>query len=159
VRWRFTDKILFFSPWEAILTLKAGSLEEYSLLERWGEPGRAPATLLLEACVQSARWLVEASSEFTRSCDPVEITHWQTPPGLRPGERFCALLRVEAREAEHIRFRVGQKILAPGESPPPIEAIRAAVDGVSASLLCALTPLDDRHLPADRACLWREISA
>jgi hypothetical protein len=157
LRWRFTDKVLFFSPWETILTLKAGSLEEYSLLDRWGEPGRAPPVLLLESCIQSARWLVEASSAFTLSCDPIDIACWRVPSGLQPGERYCIWLRVAERESGCIRFALRQKILAPGESPPAPEAWKdAEEDGL---LVCAFAPLHIRCPPASRACLWQEISA
>jgi hypothetical protein len=154
VRWRCVDTALFFSPWEAILTLKAGTLEEYSLLERWGEPGRVPAALLLEGCFQSARWLVEASSAFAVSCAPVEITHWRAPPGLRPGERFCAFLRVSGRDAEHIHFALRQKILAPLDPAPTLDAWPDADDG---RFTCAFTPLSAWDSPADRADLWQEI--
>ncbi|MDR1887925.1 MAG: hypothetical protein LBQ81_00820 [Zoogloeaceae bacterium] len=160
MHWRFVDKALFFSPWEAILTLKAGSLEEYSLLERWGEPRRAPALLLLETCVQSARWLIEASSGFSLSGDPVEITRWNALPGLRPGERFCAGLRVVTRDAGHIRFSLRQKILAPAEEAPSAQTWQGTTENDDdGSLICAFTPLEPRHLPADRACLWQEMRA
>jgi hypothetical protein len=157
LRWRFTDKALFFSPWKAILMLKAGSLEEYSLLDRWGEPGRAPPVLLLESCVQSARWLVEASSAFTLSCDPTDITCWKVPPGLRSGERYCTWLRVAERKSGSIRFVLRQKILAPGESPPAAEAWEDAEE--EGALVCTFASLEARCPPADRACLWREINA
>ncbi|MDR3213472.1 MAG: hypothetical protein LBT71_06090 [Azoarcus sp.] len=157
MRWRFPDKALFFSPWESILTLKAGSLEEYSLLDRWGEQGCVPSALLLESCIQSARWLVEASSSFVLSCEPVDIAHWQAPPGLRPGERFCALLRVTARDAEYIHLVLRQKILAPNEPLPALQAWQDTDKGDDGGVTCAFVPLQTRHLPADRACLWREL--
>ncbi|MDR0441671.1 MAG: hypothetical protein LBI59_11950 [Candidatus Accumulibacter sp.] len=158
MRWRFTDKALFFSPWAAILTLKAGTLEEYSLLERWGEPGRAPAAFLLESCFQSARWLVEASSAFALSCAPVEVAHWRALPGPRPGERFCAFLRVTGRDSAQIRFALRQKILAPGEDAPAPDAW-PAVGEDDGRFTCAFTPLSAWDSPADRACLWQEIGA
>jgi hypothetical protein len=156
VRWRFVDKALFFSPWSAILTLKAGTLEEYSLLDRWGEPGRAPAALLLESCFQSARWLVEASSAFTLSCAPVEITHWRAPPGLRPSERFCVFLRVDGRDAERIHFTLRQKTLLPSAPVPMMEAWQTASED-DGRFTCAFLPLNTLDSPADRACLWQEI--
>lgn len=156
MRWRFVDKALHFVPWEAILTLKAGSLEEYSLLERWGEPGRAPGLLALETCIQSARWLVEASSGFALTCDPVEIALWRAVPGLRPGERFCAFLRIDARDDKHVHFALGQKTVPPGEAPPGVDFWREARQ-TAGRLSCRLTPLERRCLPADRACLWEEI--
>jgi len=158
MRWRFADKALAFAPWRSITILKAGSLEEYSLLERWGERGLAPATLLLETCVQAARWLVEASSDFTLGCEAEEIDAWPAPVGLRPGERFCVALRVEDRDGRRIRFGVRQRVLAPGESLP---APDAAWDesGEEARLTCAFVPLAERCLPVDRLCLWQEMRA
>jgi hypothetical protein len=157
VRWRFPDKALSFSPWESILTLKAGSLEEYSLLNIWGESACAPASLLLEGCIQSARWLVEASSSFSLSCEPAEITFWQAPSGLRPGERFCMFLRVAERGSKYVRFILRQKILLPNE-PPPAPEIWQVGDRIDGVLTCTLTPLSEHYLPVDRASLWQEIA-
>ena len=158
MRWQFTDKALFFAPWESILTLKAGSLEEYSLLERWGEPGQAPAALLLESFLQSARWLIEASSSFTLSAVPLEVDYWKALPGLRPGERFCAFLRVTERSRARVRFALRQGRVPPGKEPPGIDIWQtpAEDDGI---LTCALTPLEHWYLPGDRRCLWQEISS
>jgi len=169
MRWRFTDKVLSFTPWQAVVTLKAGSLEEYSLLERWGRPGEAPVVLALEACIQSARWLVEASSAFSQSIEPLEIAHWRVMEGLRPGERLRISLRVEERSAEHICFKVWQERLLPGQT----EVCASVSSGASMSPACdlpdaaepdllfsaALVPLEERFLPRDREYLWRELSA
>ncbi len=156
MRWRFTDRALFFEPWEGIMTVKAGSLEEYSLLERWGEPGQAPPALLLESCVHAAHWLVEASSSFTLSCDLLAIDYWRSMEGLRPGERYCVLLlAVERREsqmtlaAHHWRVKPGGELPDAGIRPDRTEA--AGLFSV------AFAPLEERHIPEDRACLWREL--
>ncbi|MDR3054310.1 MAG: hypothetical protein LBU53_02760 [Zoogloeaceae bacterium] len=158
MRWQLTDKALFFAPWQSILTLKAGSLEEYSLLERWGEPGQAPATLLLESFFQSARWLIEASSSFTLSCVPLEIDYWNVLPGLKPGERFCAFLRVTEHNRERVRFALRQGRIPPGKKAPGIDLWQSATDD-DGVLTCALAPLEQWYLPLDRACLWQEIYA
>ena len=159
MRWRFTDKVLAFEPWHTIVTLKAGTLEEYGLLERWGNPGEAPAILALEACIQSARWLTEASSAFSQTIEPLEISHWQVMEGLRPGECLRVNLHVEERSAERIHFRAWQARLAPGAdvSVPP-----ANDDTPSAANLlfsAALMPLAEYALPFGRECLWRELTA
>ena len=158
MRWQFTDKALFFAPWNALLMLKAGSLEEYGLLERWGEPGRAPAILLLESSFQSARWLVEASSSFVLSCEPLEIEHWNAPPGLRPGERFCVFLRGTERREAHIVFSLHQRRLMPGDAPPGLDFWQNSGEP-DGRIGCSLVPLNERDRPADRACLWREVYA
>jgi hypothetical protein len=167
MRWRFTDKALHFAPWESILTLKAGSLEEYSLLERWGEPGRAPAALLLAGCVESARWLVEASSAFAVSCELQAIDFWRAPPGLAPGERFCAFLWIVERNDNSLRLALRQRRLSPGEVTPELDAWQGLdnpndtddTDDVDGLFTCAFAPLAAWHAPAERAALWREMRA
>lgn len=156
MRWRFTDKALLFEPWERIVTVKAGSLEEYSLLEPWGDTGRAPASLLLESCVQAARWLVEASSAFTLSCVLRDISIWQAMDGLRPGERYCAALWVTERSETHLTLALRHARVMPGEDLPGTEfrQSRGEADGVFS---VSFTPLDEWHAPGDRECLWREM--
>jgi hypothetical protein len=170
MRWRFTDKVLAFVPWRAIVTLKAGSLEEYSLLERWGVPAEAPSALVLEACIQSGRWLVEASSAFSQTIEPLEIPCWRVMEGLRPGERLRVSLRVEERSEERIRFKVWQERLLPGQaetcaggvsSESPMSTACDLPHTAEPDLLftAALMPLEERSLPLDRECLWQELSA
>ena len=159
MRWQFTDRILHFQPWKTISVLKAGSLEEYSLLERWGEPGQAPAALLLESCIQAARWLVEGSSGFTLTCEPLEIPYWKVLPGLKPGERFCIFLQVAEQDRAQISFYVHQHRVLPGETLPAPDFGLNGQQEPDALLTAALVPLTERCLPADRECLWRELCA
>ncbi len=159
MRWRFADKILSFEAWRSILTIKAGSLEEYSLLERWGEQGRAPAILMLESCIQSARWLAEASSEFSVSLEPLGITGWQAMEGLATGERLYSLLRVEERSEDRITLVARQRRIPPGVAFGFAEAASGWEEASPMRLTARLTPLADRYAPADRACLWQELRA
>ena len=157
MRWRFTDKAVSFAPWESIAIVKAGSLEEYGLLERFGESGLSPASLVLESCVQAARWLVEASSSFAVSADLLEVDFWRVMPGLTPGERLYASLRVEARHAGSVRFAAYQHRAAPGEA---FFAEVLTPDGArepDGVFSMAFSPLAERYLPGDRACLWGEL--
>ncbi|MCL2591452.1 MAG: hypothetical protein FWD67_11435 [Betaproteobacteria bacterium] len=155
MRWRFVDKAVFFAPWKAIAIIKAGSLEEYKLLERWGENGLAPASLLLESCVQAARWLVEASSSFSLTCDLQEVGFWRATEGLRPGERYWAFLQVVERGDESLTLALRQKRLLPGEGPLDSDAsYNGEADG---RFSVSLTHLAARNLPHDRECLWQEI--
>lgn len=158
MRWRFTDKVLAFAPWQTIVTLKAGSLEEYSLLERWGRPGEAPAILTLEAGIQSARWLVEASSSFRQTIEPLEISSWRVTAGLRPGERWRVCLRVDERSSERISFNARQERLLPGAPLLPADDFSEAA-APDLFFSAALMPLAERCLPLDRECLWRELTA
>ncbi|MDR2208961.1 MAG: hypothetical protein LBE22_08335 [Azoarcus sp.] len=155
MRWRLVDKAISFTPWEAIAIIKAGSLEEYSLLERWGERGLAPASLLLESCVQAARWLVETSSSFSLTCDLQEVGFWHAMEGLRPGERYWVFLRVVERGNESLTLSLRQKRLLPGQGvPEPDFRCDGEADGMFS---VSLTHLAARYLPRDRECLWQEI--
>jgi hypothetical protein len=156
MRWLFTDKALYFEPWKCIMAVKAGSLEEYGLLERWGEPGQAPASLLLESCVQTARWLVEASSSFTQSCDVTAIDYWRSMEGLHPGERYCVLLRVLERHENRLALTANGLRVMPGAALPGA-AFRNEPGEADGTFSVSFTPLAARCLPADRECLWREI--
>ena len=84
MRWRFTDRVERFEPWRAIETRKAVSLEEYSLLERFGREGAFPESLVLECCVEAARWLVAASSGFDQAgvLEAVESFAFSGPAGM-----------------------------------------------------------------------------
>jgi len=64
VRWRFVDRIDRWEPWRSIAVRKAISLEEYSVLDRFGRRGVFPESLAIEICVQAGRWLAVRSSEF-----------------------------------------------------------------------------------------------
>ena len=156
MRWRFTDSICAFHPWQSIVALKAGSLEEYGLLERWGEPGLAPSILLLESAVQAARWLVEASSGFTCSADPAEIVQWPVEQGLRPGERCCSLVVVQEKTASYLRVGLAQQRIQAGEKVPPVQDLLARFSPAQCMTM-NIVPLAGRYLPQDRAALWQEI--
>lgn len=64
MKFRLIDKITGFKKYEWIETVKAISLEEYSLLEPWGRKGAFPETLILQIAVESAALFAAASSEF-----------------------------------------------------------------------------------------------
>jgi 3-hydroxymyristoyl/3-hydroxydecanoyl-(acyl carrier protein) dehydratase len=66
MKWRFVDRVTLFEPWVRIEGLKCISLEEYSLLKRFGRKGTMPATLVMESCVDLARWLAMGSSRWTQ---------------------------------------------------------------------------------------------
>jgi hypothetical protein len=64
LRWRFVDRVDSFEPWRAISGRKGVSLEEYCLPDPLGRRGALPESLVAECCVELARWLVAASSDF-----------------------------------------------------------------------------------------------
>jgi len=65
MRWRFVDKITAVHPWQKISGIKAIGLEEYCLLEPLGREYVLPESLVIECCVELARWLVTVSSSFS----------------------------------------------------------------------------------------------
>ena len=154
MRWRFVDRILFFEPWKRLIALKACSLEEYSLLERWGRPGIAPGILILESGIQAARWLVEASSGFASGMDVREISRWRAEEGLSPGERLRMDVTVAAISGDDIHFSVRLTRIAPGD-PGQAEPREAGEPGLV--FAASLAPLQGRDVPRDREALWNEL--
>jgi 3-hydroxymyristoyl/3-hydroxydecanoyl-(acyl carrier protein) dehydratase len=65
MRWRFVDKITAVHPWQKITGIKSIGLEEYYLLEPLGREYVLPESLVIECCVELARWLVTVSSSFS----------------------------------------------------------------------------------------------
>jgi 3-hydroxymyristoyl/3-hydroxydecanoyl-(acyl carrier protein) dehydratase len=95
MRWRFADRIDAFEPWRRISGRKGISLEEYSLLERFGRRGVLPESLVLETCVHFARWLVAASSDWRQSCLLAGIEEFGYESEARMGDN----MRVEIKTA------------------------------------------------------------
>ncbi|MDR1085892.1 MAG: hypothetical protein LBP22_13815 [Deltaproteobacteria bacterium] len=104
MRWLFIDRILDFKPWEHIGVLKLGTLEEYFLLERWGEPAKSPGLILLESAIQAADWLVEASSDFSLTFSLKELYDFKSLRGLGPAEGLVWFIRVAAAEKSHLEL-------------------------------------------------------
>jgi len=118
MRWRFADKLGGFRPWQALIGTKAVSLEEYSLLEPFGREGAMPRSLVLEACVETARWLVARSSEWTASCvlDGVEDLAFARDAGM--GHVLAISIEVVGRDGDLLkasaRVACEQKQIAEG---------------------------------------------
>ncbi len=115
MRWRFVDKIDAFEPWVSIRGRKSISLEEYSLLEPWGRKGELPEILVLESCVQLARWLVMKSSDFQIACSVSEVEQFSFEERVGPGEAMEILIATRGRgdamvEAECEVMKGGQRI-------------------------------------------------
>lgn len=100
MRWRFADRIDEFHPWASIRGRKGISLEEYSLLERFGRPGVLPETLVLESCMHFARWLVAASSEWRQSCLLAEIEEFVYESEAKLGDNLRIDLAISAQTDE-----------------------------------------------------------
>jgi len=143
MKWRFVDRIILFVPWLELRTEKAVSLEEYYLRERIGQPGEFPESLMLESCVQSAQWLIAASSSFTQSGIIESIPEFAIKRTLYPGEKSDIVVTVNKKEKSIVylscRILVNDEELAVGNF---------------SILLCPLNELD---CAAERKSLWLEL--
>ena len=145
MRWRFIDRVTRFEPWAAIAGVKAVSLEEYSLLEPLGRTGRFPETIVIEAGVQLARWLVAASSAFEQSCvlEAVEAFEFKGEAGA--GSSLNVSLAVTQRNGDGLRVDVS---VLDGGRP-----VGGGTLGV-----CFL-PMREMAAPEDMRTLWQELYA
>jgi hypothetical protein len=98
------DSILDYQPWKYLSISKLGTLEEYYLLKRWGEPAASPPLLLLESALEAAAWLAEASSDFTLTFLPSEIEGFGETYGLKPSESIIWHLLVTSYSSQDIRL-------------------------------------------------------
>lgn len=156
MRWRFVDRVLAWSGWQSIVTLKAGSLEEYSLLERWGCPGEVPAILMLESAVQSAAWLVAKSSGFNRTLELQEVSNWQGIT-LVPGERLYTRVEMYAEAQEAIRLRFAQQSIKTQAAVLPFEPLCALPSQQVGLMRARMVPLADREAVHSKEALWNEL--
>ena len=86
MRWRFVDKITAMQPWQKISGIKAIGLEEYYLLEPLGREYVLPESLVIECCVELARWLVSVSSSFSLIALLSEIDDFAFARSAKGGE-------------------------------------------------------------------------
>lgn len=143
MRWRFADRIDAFEPWKLIHGRKGISLEEYSLLERFGRPGVLTESLVLETCVHFARWLVAASSEWHGSCLLKEIEDFTYESEARMGNNLrievSVTERADARVWVHCAVSTEERLIAQGN---------LALDWV---------PLADLQDPGSLRIMWQEL--
>ena len=145
MRWRFIDRVTRFEPWTAIAGVKAVSLEEYSLLEPLGRKGRFPETLVIEAGVQLARWLVTASSGFEQSCVIETLDGFGFSGEAGAGSALSVALTVARRHGTGLEFTAGVS-----------DAGRPMGGGL---LGVSLLPLRAVAVPEDARILWQELHA
>jgi hypothetical protein len=115
MKWRLVDRVVAFAPWEQISAAKALSFEETTLLERWGREGDVPPALLLESCVEAARWLVAVSSGFTRTAALSQCDRFEFGP-VGPAVTLTVSVSVTSRSAERLEVRA--ECRAPGRREP-----------------------------------------
>lgn len=119
MRWRFADSIDSFESWVSITGRKGVSLEEYSLLERFGRQGVLPESLVLESCVHFARWLVAASSQWRESCLLRGVEDFRHDSEARLGDNLRIVLEVnhhaKASVVVQCVVRADERLIACGE--------------------------------------------
>jgi hypothetical protein len=145
MRWRFVDRITAFEPWARIAGRKAASLEEYSLLERFGRPVEIPETLILESAVQLAAWLVVKSSGGLQTALLDEVSGLRFAGRVGAGGVIETVARVERRDVD--RLAVAWESRRDG---------RPVCDG---RMTLALVPFPALCDPERIDPLWRELYA
>ena len=139
MRWRFADRIDAFEPWTRISGRKSVSLEEYSLLTRLGREGVLPESLVVESCVQLARWLVAKSSSFEQTCLLAGIDSFAFEREVGMGDSLRMTVTVRDRSEDSFSAHCEVSDVAQGE------------------LLLTLIPLAETCDPENTATLWHEI--
>lgn len=143
MRWRFADRVDAFDPWKLIRGRKGISLEEYSLLERFGRSGVMPESLVLESCVHFARWLVTASSEWRQTCLLKEIEEFVYESEARMGDNLRIDVSVKERAGGHVwvhcAVSADERLIAQG------------------NLALDLVPLTDLQDPESLSIMWQEL--
>lgn len=98
------DRILALEPERSIVTCKALSLAEEYLADHFPTFPVMPGVLMLEAMVQSAAWLVRASTDFATSLVTLEeaknVTYKSFVSPGRVLELRMECLRLEPQESE-----------------------------------------------------------
>lgn len=102
MRWRFVDKISSFASWHSAVGRKAVSLEEYSLLDPFGRKGVLPDLLILETCVELARWLVLRSSGYAKTCILNHVDRFAFSGNVGMGDVLRIYASVADRNAESV---------------------------------------------------------
>ena len=143
MQWRLTDRITDFQPWRKLCADKAVSLEEYYLKERLGQPGEMPESLLLEACVQAAQWLVVVSSDFTKNAMVEAVVDFTVKRTLLPGEQGNIVITVKERDERSITVACSCHV--------------SSEEIVSGEMALIPVALAEHWVPGERKSLWREI--
>jgi len=143
MRWRFMDRIARFETWAAIEGRKTISLEEYSLLEPLGRKGCFPESLVVECCVDLARWLVVVSSAFEQTGILSAIDRFGFDRETSAGSVLTVSLKVTDRQSRDVHFActVASGVYRVGHG----------------NLVMSLLPLEEAVVGEDRRALWQEL--
>jgi len=118
MRWRFVDTIDAFDPWRSIAGRKAVSFEEICLREPLGDEGTLPAALAIESCVQLARLLVAASTQFEQTAVLTGIDRFRILREAGMGEILRIHINVNEKGEPAVsvacRVQCGEQVIADG---------------------------------------------
>jgi 3-hydroxyacyl-[acyl-carrier-protein] dehydratase len=144
MKFRLVDKITSWDRWRTITGIKAGSFEEYSLKEAFGDKPRLPEVLVLESFLQLGNWLIVLSSDFQQMGMVVRISQIRFLDHLLPGQRLELEVRLTRRHEDGFEFA--------GEG-------RVQGRSVIAGLGCLASPvsLAEYQNPEDLRVLFSEI--
>ena len=145
MRWRMLDRVDEMVPWASISGRKAVSLEEYMLLEPFGRPGVLPESLVLASCVELARWLVAASSDFALTAVLHELSGFSLTDSAGMGQVLELTAEVRSRSADELEVEC--RVASAGR---PL---------ATGTLALGLTPSVECFDPAALAVAWGELYA
>ena len=154
MRWRFVDRVLDFEPWATLRSLKAVSFEEYNLLERHGRAGAFPECLVMEACVESVRWLVAASSGFESAVVLVEVSGFRLAREAGMGDRLEIEVKVLERAENRLLVECRVGVAAKRNAQTLLSPDMTVAQGV---LVLETVPLSESFEREDMLVLWDEI--
>jgi hypothetical protein len=145
MRWRCLDRVESFAAWKFIRGRKAVSFEEGSLLRNFDRVDEFPASLLIESCVELARWLAATSSGFSQIALLEQINDFRLTETPETGDLLTLAIEVVRRDEHAGRVEVLCRVEC-GREP--------VADG---HLTLALEPLGEHCDPTSEAALWSEL--
>jgi len=105
------DKIVDWVPNDHLLAYKALSPQEEYLRDHFPGYPVMPGVMMLEALVQSAAWLLRASTDFSRSMVTlVEARNVKYSRFLAPGQTLYTSVKLLSSEADRYSFRGEGKV-------------------------------------------------
>ncbi len=144
MRWRCVDHIEEYVPWQSIRGIKSVSFEEGSLLRHFGRENEYSASLLIEGCVELARWLAAASSEFSQIAVLDQVESFQFTSAVETGDRMTIVLEADS-DREDCKMFARCRV---------VDKDRAIAGG---RLQLTLLPMNNYCDPDVEAALWGEL--
>ena len=157
MRWRLADRVESFEPWREIRGRKAVSLEEYELLAPLGREGACPESLVLESCVEFARWLVAASSNFEKTCVLEAVGDFRFLEEAGMGDSLAVAVAAAGE-----RGKVSGPLAVKAPDTFSLFALQCRVERqgrpvAAGGIVVGLLPLAEGYDREAVECLWREL--